>query len=293
MAEEDDYEEEEATPEEKLNIAKYFVRQTPPGHIDVTIAALKKLNMSDVLDGANEKMLKNDYYTKVKAVCTYGNEAAGEERRFIVTPDGAVGDGSYLDTSNKKVVAFDDVTGKAGEVRDATAEELPDNEIRSSLQTALDAYTGKAFATTGCAGVYGSGDVITVCISGEKKKLPAFWSGRWTARYVVDVSGGEATVEGGVQTLCHYFEEGNVQMRSKKAFEKKQISYDDKADLVKKVASTIEAFELDLHAEFDAMIQSTQEASFRSLRRNLPINKQLFDWKQPQKYKVAERFQRK
>ena len=29
---------QEATPEEKLNIAKYFVRQTPPGHIDVTIA---------------------------------------------------------------------------------------------------------------------------------------------------------------------------------------------------------------------------------------------------------------
>ena len=39
------------------------------------------------------------------------------------------------------------------------------------------------------------------------------------------------------------------------------------------------------------MFGQIQQASFRSLRRTLPVNKKLFDWKNPQIYRVAGRFQ--
>jgi len=91
---------------------------------------------------------------------------------------------------------------------------------------------------------------LQVVVSGEKVNLRNFWSGQFASTWSV-VLGAEATsvtVAGEVKVRAHYFEEGNVQLQTKKALPAVavKVAGGDAAAVAKAVADHIAAEERQL-----------------------------------------------
>jgi hypothetical protein len=91
-------------------------------------------------------------------------------------------------------------------------------------------------------GVYAIEGKINIAITGEKVNLKNFWSGKWTSNWnlTIDGSGGSATLSGDIKIHVHYFEDGNLQMQTNKAFPSVNIIYNSDNTLFDKVASHIQ-----------------------------------------------------
>lgn len=105
---------------------------------------------------------------------------------------------------------------------------------RAAISDAISAYTSSFFKKGMCnAAVYGDDKgVITICISASIAKLGSFYGGYWRSIYTLDVGVGvgggdgdgdgvatEAVLAGSCKSRVHYFETGNVQMKSSKDLE--------------------------------------------------------------------------
>ena len=128
---EEEYSEEEISIEEKTAIVRYFINNSPPGHTDKIIEAVKALGAADVLteDGIASLMREYD-------LANFKPVQVGDGTGIVVCPQTEVAAGEFLQPSTGKVVSYDHVSGKVGAVRDATEAEIASNaaDIRSAVQ---------------------------------------------------------------------------------------------------------------------------------------------------------------
>ena len=82
-------------------------------------------------------------------------------------------------------------------------------------------------------------------------------------------SGEGYDVQGMIQVRAHYFEDGNVQLYATKEVQ---------ASSVKDVSHLIEDSENALHAGLEAMYGDMADATFKALRRVMPITKLKMKW---------------
>ena len=101
---------------------------------------------------------------------------------------------------------------------------------RVAVLAAVTAYTQSQFCegTTVCS-VHNKGDELVVVLSGQKTNLRNYWSGKWRSEW--KVLPGKTTIAGMVHVLIHYFEDGNVQMDTKKDLKATKISFKDPKSL--------------------------------------------------------------
>ena len=76
-------------------------------------------------------------------------------------------------------------------------------------------------------------------------------------------------MQGMIQVRAHYFEDGNVQL-----YATKEVT----ASSVKDVAALVEEKENALHAGLEAMYGDMADATFKALRRVMPITKLKMKW---------------
>jgi capping protein alpha len=123
----------------------------------------------------------------------------------------------------------------------------------------VSAYVADRYVEGGSAAgaVYSSSKTpneLQVVVSGEKVNLRNFWSGQFSSTWSV-VLGADATsvtVAGEVKVRAHYFEEGNVQLQTKKALPAAavKVAGSDAAAVAKAVADHIAAEERQLQVPF-------------------------------------------
>lgn len=199
----------------------------------------------------------------------------------------------FIDPGTQKLMLFDPMTGKtdssklAGPNQIGTGDcDIQDAINKAGRQHVLKNYNPKCSAM-GCFCKKGD---FTVVAAAEKTKLSAFWSGRFVSRWKLSIPEGSksAEVTGEVKVLCHYFEEGNVQLRSSKKIETPvKIDFTDPADLAAKLFKLVDETERGVHSELDQLFQDMASTTFKDIRRALPVNGRKFQWGNIQAYELA------
>lgn len=274
MSEEDEY--EEATPEQKLSIATYFITSSPTGEVDEVAADVAKLvNNGEVMSTSNVNNILKSYNNDQMVWAEH------EGKNVLVSAFGQVADDEYLDPNSGTVLKWSHKKRSWLEPTDKQ-QSLDDNiaKYRVAIQAALDTYVSEHYREGKCvAQVYGNDDgTINICVSGANTNLNNYWSGGWKATYSVNVSSkGEQELKGRVKINVHYFEDGNVQMHN--AMEKtKSVAVGSADDTAKEVVAAVKEIESNLQNNLEEMYVNMHRVTFKNMRRFLPKTRQKMPW---------------
>jgi len=269
---------EQATPEQKINIATYFLMSSPTGEIEDVITDVKKLvNDPAVLsEEALTKILAN-YNTEQ---LTSANDPDGNS--VLITTYGQVGQDLFLDPNTGRVLRFDHRKRK---ITEATEQKqvLRDDiaKYRSAIATSLNGYIEANYKEGKCVyAVYGADNgVITVCISAKNVHLGNFWTGSWRSVFSLNVSkSGASEMKANVKINVHYFEDGNVQLNTHVDKTVPITVQADEEATGKNVAVAIAAVESEFQSQLEEMYVNMHRTTFKLLRRFLPVNRTPMVW---------------
>jgi len=266
---------QEASPEQKINIASYFIMSSPTGEADDVVKDVKKLVGEDVLSSSLTKILR-DYNVEqmVAAKDPDGNAV-------LVTAHGQIADDLYLDPATGRVIRFDHLKRKFTEFTDKKQVlEESVNKHRTAINKEVNTYLDEQYkAGKAVAAVYGADTgAITICISAANVHLGAFWTGGWRAVYQLNVSStGSTELSGDIKVNVHYFEDGNVQLHTKFTT-KTPVTISDEKKTAPEVAKAIKKLETEFQANLEEMYISMHRQTFKQMRRFWPISKKPMDW---------------
>eukprot|EP00998_Keelungia_sp_KM082_P005691 NODE_1996_length_1164_cov_68.868852_g1979_i0.p2 GENE.NODE_1996_length_1164_cov_68.868852_g1979_i0~~NODE_1996_length_1164_cov_68.868852_g1979_i0.p2 ORF type:complete len:322 (+),score=135.37 NODE_1996_length_1164_cov_68.868852_g1979_i0:97-966(+) len=273
----EEYEYEEATPEQKLHISNYFVQSCPVGEVDELVSEVKTLvNDPAVLTDDKVAGMMHDYNVSnmVFAKAPNGN-------LVLVSQHGEVDANSYVDPASGKVFAFDHVaaafTGETdfkADLGDAVA------EYRVALEKQIAEYLSLNYVDNKVASaVYGSDDgTLTVCLSAKNSKLSSFWTGTWKSVFQVNVSAqGSAQLTGTIKVNVHYYEDGNVQLNTDITRES-TVKVSDAAATAKAIERAIGDIEHQFQENLGEIYIQMHSTTFKSMRRFLPVSGVKMNW---------------
>lgn len=217
-------------------------------------------------------------------------QVPGQQHETLVSKDGEVKPGEYLDPRSKQVVLFDhirnEVTGSRAAAGGEVVAEVEGH--REAVDKAIQAYVGDHYKS-GAYAVYGkkegSNTVITVCISSAKFNPRNYWNGRMRTRWVCTFApGGEVTLNGVARINVHYYEDGNVQLVSTTPIAAKCPGGDAKKT-ADEIMKAIKKAESNFASELGLMYASMGDTTFKALRRALPITRTKIDWEKIRNFK--------
>jgi len=268
----------DATPEQKINIATYFIMSSPTGEVnDVVKDVIALVNDPAVLTDERISVILREYNTQnmVHATSPDGSEV-------LVTAHGQVDDNLYLDPGTGKVLKFDHrkqvFTGETDQRQVLTPEV---DAQRQAIHAQLKAYCDSSYRDGKAVyGVYGTDDGrITVCISARNIKLSSYWTGGIRATYQLDVSKpGSVDMTCAVKMNVHYFEDGNVQLHTDLNRTLKVNITPDAVATAKSVVSTLDKFESEFHSHLEELYVTMHTTTFKAMRRFLPISGTPMNW---------------
>jgi len=269
---------EEASPEAKLKIARYFIMSSPTGEVNDVVKDVTKL-VND------PKALSEDNVSKI--LVQYNQEQLvfapdpTTNALVMVSAHGAVNATTYLDPNSGRHLKFDHKQGKFTESVDKKAEAPPAvRGFRNAIAKALDGYLdGNYKAGKVCAAVYGKEDAaIVVAISAKNIHLGNFWTGAWRAVYEVNVGkAGLSEVKGSIKTNVHYFEDGNVQLHTS-VDKSASVNVAGEPDTATALVAAIGKMETDFQAELEGMYVKMHSTTFKAMRRFYPVTHQGMVW---------------
>lgn len=282
MAEEyDDY--PEATPEQKRQIATYFLMTSPPDEILEVLKDVKTLVAdSAALTDSFIRSAMSDANAKNYVAMKLPAGAADADARIVVAPYGKVAEDRFVDPASGVVYEIDHVAQTVKGETDQRVE-LPEavEGYRAAMQDAAKQYLADFYAK-GKAHVAVFGDnngQLTMCITSTNSRLRAYFSGAWRSTYTLNVSSpSQADLGGSVAIISHSFEDGSAAITTDyKRSEKIEVTADPR-ETARNAMAAIETMETNLQRELDDMYVSLHADTFKSLRRVLPINRTKLNW---------------
>jgi len=275
MAEE---EYEQATPEQKRNIATYFLMSSPTGEVEDVITDVKKLVNDPVV--LNEDAL-------VKILANYNTEQLTsatdpDGNSVLITTYGQVAPDLFLDPNTGRVFRFDHRKRKITEVteqKQVLKEDIA--KYRSAIATSLGSYVEANYKEGKCVtAVYGADNgTVTVCISGKNVHLGNFWTGGWRGVFSLNVGKtGSTEMKANVKINVHYFEDGNVQLNTHVDKTVNITVTSDEEATGKNIAVAIAQIESEFQSQLEEMYVNMHRTTFKAMRRPLPVNRTLMIW---------------
>jgi len=269
----------EASPEAKLNIATYFIMNSPSGEVHDVMADVQKL-LSDpsVLGESQMNKILKDYNIDQ---LTTAPDPANEQSLLMVCAAGLVDENHFLDPSTGRVVKFDHRKQRFTEVTER--KQVLDEQIakyRASIAKAVEGYVNENYKGGKCitASFGADNGKVSVCISAKNTNLANFWTGSWRGVYTVNVDRqGQAELKGSIRINVHYFEDGNVQLHSnlEKAM---NINISNEDATAKEVAKAIEKIETDFQVQLEDMYVNMHRTTFKAMRRFYPVTREKMNW---------------
>lgn len=202
----------------------------------------------------------------------------------------------YLDTVRSLVVTFDHERQECVDARPAQLHELERGGVDSTalavaLQMAVEPYitesypNGQAMVFVTCCGNDSGGGESTVhlCISSSKFNANNFWNGHWRSAWAVNVTMVTVNIKGAIGVDAHYFEEGNVQMKSTHDCKARTLEVADVSNMsvvATAVVEAVKAEEIKFLEGLTKFYEYNNNTTFKELRRTLPVTRTKFQWDQ-------------
>ncbi|KAF7817921.1 F-actin-capping protein subunit alpha [Senna tora] len=288
----DEEEEAELSEKQKIEIAKWFLLNSPPGEIQYVA---KEIVSADVKSILNDDDLfheaASDAFSLYNKSHLISLKMPGRSGDLLVTTFGELEVNAYLDPRTAQVAKVDHVKQVCTEVRPATDEELPSpyiEEFRCALDAEILKYVGEAYPKGVCS-VYcvngkdvegpGSDFELVVVISAARHSPQNFCNGSWRSVWNILFKDDQQIVEvkGKMQVGAHYFEEGNVQLDAKHEC-KDSTLFQAPEDCALAISSIICHHETEYLASLEASYLNLPDSTFKDLRRKLPVTRTLFPW---------------
>ncbi|CAI9103420.1 OLC1v1001892C3 [Oldenlandia corymbosa var. corymbosa] len=215
----------ELSHKQKLEIAKWFLMNSPPGEIQYVAKDVKAvLKDENVYAAAAAEAFP--LYNKSHMICLQLPDRSGD---VLITSFSEIREDEYLDPRTAQVAVVDHAKQTCVEVRPASDEELPSayvEEYRAALDAETSKYVSEAYPKGVCSvyatsGKYveepGSDFELVVVILASRHSPQNFCNGSWQSIWNVVFKDELHIVElrGKLQVGAHYFEEGNVQLDGK------------------------------------------------------------------------------
>ncbi|KAL1833474.1 hypothetical protein ACET3Z_003125 [Daucus carota] len=282
-----DEEENEISDEQKIEIAKWFLLNSPPGEIQYVAKDVKAILGDDsVYESAALEAFP--LYNKAHLISLQFPNRSGD---VLITSYSEINANEYLDPRTAQVAKVDHIKQVCKEVRPATDEELPSSyveEYRCAVEAELSKYVGEAYPKGVCS-VFctrgkdveepGSDFELVVVISAARHSPQNFCNGSWRSIWTIEFKDDLQVVEvtGRVQVGAHYFEEGNVQLDAKHECKDSTI-IQAADDCAISLTNIIRHHETEYLTSLQASYSNLPDTTFKDLRRKLPVTRTLFPW---------------
>nr|UEK51484.1 CAPZA [Parasacculina yatsui] len=277
------------TEAQQVDIVSNFILHAPPGEFNEVFNDVRCLLNNDNLlkQGASKAFVQHNKEQLVQV------SLKGVDQPCLITNYNDLGGSRFFDPRSKNTFRYDHLKKEASEIRPLT-EQLPANveAYRSALDDKLYTYTCNHYKTGACAvfasGGAGGGIALTACIEDHQFQPKNFWNGRWRSQWTVTVqSGGTVDLIGLLKVQVHYYEDGNVQLVSSKEV-KGSVSGSGEAQTAKEVISFIEKAENEYQSAIGDNYQTMSDATFKALRRQLPVTRSKIDWGKIIQYTIGK-----
>lgn len=280
-------EEDELSDKQKIEIAKWFLTNSPPGEIQYVAKDVRSvLNDHHLYDLAASEAFP--VYNKEHIIAIELSDRSGD---VLITTFGELNETDYLDPRTAQVATVDHVKQVCVGVRPATDEELPSpyiEEFRCALDAEIIKYVDEAYPRGICS-VYctngkeveepGSDFELAVLISAARLSPHNFCNGSWRSIWKIEFKDDLQMIEltCKMQVGAHYFEEGNVQLDANHEFQDSTILQSPEDSAVS-IANIIRHHETEYLASLEGSYLNLPDTTFKDLRRKLPVTRTLFPW---------------
>ncbi|KAG9033802.1 F-actin-capping protein subunit alpha [Tulasnella sp. JGI-2019a] len=279
--------------DDPMSIASSFLLQSPPGEINDVLNDVRAIIANDAeLEHGIHSALEEYNLTQFTTV-----DVPGHDHKVVICNQGRIGneDAStetgelqwFLDPRSKTKLCFNHSDLSVSQTKEVEVDENAE-PFRASLEAAVLTYIHDHFHD-GVASVYSSSsNVFTVVIVANKYNPANFWSGRWRARYKVDIE--EGLVSGKILINVHYYEQGNVQLQTTHT---PSLSVGGPHPLpatsqtAAKLLKLIEQQDGEYQQSLVGVYSDMSEKTFKGLRRALPMTRSKMDWDKVLGYKLG------
>jgi len=280
---------------EKARIASEFLMHAPPGEFNEVFNDVRILVN-------NDKLLKencSETFSQYDKEQMHTVSLEGQEDKCLITQHNNVEANVFHDPNSQKSFKYDHLKKTTSEVKDHSVEDPP---LRKALDEKVREMVSKQYGASGSCGVFYKGcpeehPTYVVCIENHKFQPANMWNGRWRSEYTVTVQGSEAVVEGVIKVQIHYFEDGNIQLVSKRDVRAQYISHglsnngDSNAEGMEALAKNVTQKILSVENEYQKAVTENygtmSDTTFKALRRQLPITRSLISWEKILGYKIG------
>jgi len=273
--------------EEIVEIVTGFLLNSPPGEFMEVVTDVRGLLKDETLLNSSAPSTFRAYNTDQFLEVT----APGGNHKLLITGEGEINNGEYLDPRGNQVIAFDHIRQEVTGSRPISGELDHDVEpFRAAFDNAAQAYCAEHYQNGTCT-VYGKkeggANVITICLSSFKFNPTNYWNGRWRSQWTCKFSGGgNINLSAQIRVNVHYYEDGNVQLTTDTP---KTLSVAGGANPQAAATAAINAIkkaEQEYHSKLEASYNTLSETTFKALRRILPITRTKIEWPKIQSYKL-------
>eukprot|EP01060_Flectonema_neradi_P027711 TRINITY_DN3731_c0_g1_i1.p1 TRINITY_DN3731_c0_g1~~TRINITY_DN3731_c0_g1_i1.p1 ORF type:complete len:294 (+),score=66.71 TRINITY_DN3731_c0_g1_i1:56-883(+) len=259
-----------ATDDEKRSIITQFVMASPCHELKNVIKDVRVLVADDdlvdsVLPDAVRSYSKKEF---VPCESPYGN--------MVPLSSYSEGEpGIFLDPFESKWFKVTDYVKMRSEEAEGKPVEI--TPFQTQVQEKVTAYINDHYRSgTGC--VFSVPEGLVIVVNSEKSNPGSCWSGRWKSYLMItNITATDCSTNGLIENDVHYYEDGNIQMDTSKELAK-DFTASDSAALAKKVVTYLDDAEREFHMKIDEVCQTLADKSLKSLRRRLPVSKQLFNF---------------
>ncbi|KAJ3029233.1 UNVERIFIED_CONTAM: F-actin-capping protein [Siphonaria sp. JEL0065] len=265
---------------ETLATIACFVSEAPPGELSDVLNDIRGLVNNDEL--LQEGIAKPFAEYNVNSLLVLKTEGDG---KLILSKHNQTEDGRFVDLKSKQSFAVDHVAQTASDSQPYEFNaEIEDH--RNALESAIETYVQDHYPNGDSAVFTGENKSLVIAIVNNKFSPTNFWNGRWISEWAVYLDSD--VVKGELKAHVHYYEDGNVQLKTSKPVEGKLASIpSDPTEFASAVVKTILKAETDYQLALNVTYGQLSDTTFKSLRRALPITRTKLDWNSVSNYKIG------
>ncbi|KAG8843047.1 F-actin-capping protein subunit alpha [Tulasnella sp. 330] len=293
-----------------MSIASSFLLQSPPGEINDVLSDVRAIIANDTeLEQGIHAALEEYNLTQFTVV-----DVPEHDHKVVICEEGRIGDEAeksemqcFLDPRSKTKFSFNHSDLSVSHSEPVQVDESAE-PFRASLDSVAATYVQDHFHD-GVVSVFASSSTsFTIVIVANKYNPANFWSGRWRARYLVDLEQG--LINGKILINVHYYEQGNVRwtkllliqtslMNANVSQVQLQTTHTPSISLggshplpatsqtATKLLKLIEQQDGEYQQSLVGVYSDMSEKTFKGLRRALPMTRSKMDWDKVLGYKLG------
>jgi len=255
-----------------LTIANNFLKSAPPGEFNEVFKDVKGVlgEGAHIFDAATTEEAHRVYNTDQMIALDAG------DHKFLVSEATKVGHNTYFDSRTLQVHEVDHIRQVVTSSHESTDNDTEVEPWRAAMFFEVDNYV-RNYYPQGVSAVTGKKDggsyVLTIGISAHLFNSKSFYNGRWRSVWTVKFQPGQtADLNGKIRCNVHFFEGGNVQLKTDADKSKRGIPAKNPQQLAQDVAASLNGLEADWQNNFENSFENMGQTTYKALRRPLPLD---------------------